>query len=128
MACRVQDKTISDVLELLAAEGFEEMADAMSISFNEAMRPDRSRHLGAGPWERVEARQGYANGYKPKQIQSRIGTLSEQEPHWREFLAGLKDRGLHGIEFFVSDAHEGLKAAQGWQPYSRTRLPVFGLS
>jgi len=39
-------------------------------------------------------------------------SLSEQEPHWREFLSGLKDRGLHGIEFFVSDAHEGLKAAR----------------
>jgi hypothetical protein len=38
----------------------------MSILFNEAMRLDRSRHLGAGPWERVEARQGYANGYKPE--------------------------------------------------------------
>ncbi len=47
MACRVQDKTISDVLELLVTEGFEGMADAMSILFNEAMRLDRSRPLGA---------------------------------------------------------------------------------
>lgn len=239
MACQVQDKTINDVLELLVAEGFEGMAEAMSIMLNEAMRLDRSRHLGAGPWERVEARQGYANGYKPKQVQSRIGSLSlqipqtrdtdfypaslergirseralklalaemyvqgvstrkvakiteelcgfeisstqvsratamldeqliawrerplesfpyvvldaryekvrhggrvidcavlialgvdttgkrqilgcsvslsEAEPHWRAFLSSLKDRGLHGIEFFVSDAHEGLKAAR----------------
>jgi transposase-like protein len=239
MACRVQDKTINDVLELLVAEGFEGMADAMSIMLNEAMRLDRSRHLGAGPWERSEVRQGYANGYKPKQVKSRIGnlslqvpqtrdtdfypaslergirseralklalaemyvqgvstrkvakiteelcgfeisssqvsratamldeqliawrerplgsfpyvildaryekvrhggrvidcavlialgvdpagkrqilgcsvSLSEAEPHWREFLSGLKDRGLHGIEYFVSDAHEGLKAAR----------------
>jgi putative transposase len=239
MTCRVQDKTISDVLELLIAEGFEGMADAMSILFNEAMRLDRNQHLGAGPWERVEARQGYANGYKPKQVQSRIGTLSlqvpqtrdtdfyptslergirseralklalaemyvqgvstrkvakiteelcgfeisstqvsratamldeqliawrerplesfpyvvldaryekvrhggrvidcavlialgvdtagkrqilgcsvslsEHETHWRAFLSSLKDRGLHGIEYFVSDAHEGLKAAR----------------
>ena len=50
MACRVQDKTINDVLELLIAEGFEGMADAMSTMLNEAMRLDRSRHLGAGPW------------------------------------------------------------------------------
>lgn len=32
--------------------------------------------IEVGPWERVEARQGYANGYKPKQVQSRIGSLS----------------------------------------------------
>ncbi len=49
MACRVQDKTINDVLELLVAEGFEGMADAMSIMLNEAMRLDRSWHSG-GAW------------------------------------------------------------------------------
>jgi putative transposase len=38
--------------------------------------------------------------------------LSEQEVHWREFLISLKDRGLYGIELFISDAHEGLKAAR----------------
>jgi len=38
--------------------------------------------------------------------------LSEQEVHWREFLTSLKDRGLHGTELFISDAHEGLKAAR----------------
>ncbi|MBW6479826.1 MAG: IS256 family transposase [Bacteroidales bacterium] len=38
--------------------------------------------------------------------------LSEQELHWRHFLSALKDRGLYGIKLFVSDAHEGLKAAR----------------
>ncbi len=96
MACQVQDKTISDVLELLVAEGFDGMADAMSILFNEAMRLDRSRHLGAGPWERVEARQGYANGYKPKQVQSRIGSLSLQIPQTRDtnFYPASLERGI----------------------------------
>ena len=26
--------------------------------------------------------------------------LSEQEVHWRGFLGGLKDRGLHELELF----------------------------
>ena len=39
-------------------------------------------------------------------------SLSEAEVHWRKFLASLKDRGLHGLELIVSDAHEGLKAAR----------------
>lgn len=39
-------------------------------------------------------------------------SLSEAEVHWRQFLASLKDRGLHGIELIVSDAHEGLQAAR----------------
>lgn len=39
-------------------------------------------------------------------------SLPEAEVHWRSFLAELKDRGLHGIQLIVSDAHEGLKAAR----------------
>ena len=39
-------------------------------------------------------------------------SLSEAEVHWRAFLSGLKDRGLHGLELVVSDSHEGLKAAR----------------
>ncbi len=37
--------------------------------------------------------------------------LSEAEVHWREFLISLKKRGLHGVEYVVSDDHEGLKKA-----------------
>ena len=38
--------------------------------------------------------------------------LSEQEVHWREFLQNLQERGLHGVELMISDAHAGLKAAK----------------
>ena len=33
----------------------------------------------------------------------------ESQTSWRDFLASLRDRGLHGVEFVVSDAHEGLR-------------------
>jgi transposase-like protein len=39
-------------------------------------------------------------------------SLSEAEVHWRDFLAGLQARGLHGIQLIVSDDHAGLKAAR----------------
>jgi putative transposase len=35
----------------------------------------------------------------------------ESRSSWRDFLAGLKGRGLFGVEFVVSDDHQGLKAA-----------------
>ena len=35
----------------------------------------------------------------------------ETEAFWREFLRGLRARGLSGVRLVVSDAHEGLKAA-----------------
>jgi transposase-like protein len=38
-------------------------------------------------------------------------SLSEAEVHWRAFLKSLLDRGLHGVRYIVSDAHDGLQAA-----------------
>jgi transposase-like protein len=35
----------------------------------------------------------------------------ESQSSWREFLIGLKQRGLTGVEFVVSDDHAGLKKA-----------------
>jgi len=42
-------------------------------------------------------------------------SLYPQETYeaWREFLSGLKDRGLSGVVLTISDAHEGLKKAIG---------------
>jgi putative transposase len=37
--------------------------------------------------------------------------LSEAEVHWREFLTGLKERGIGIPDLVTSDAHSGLKAA-----------------
>ena len=45
--------------------------------------------------------------------------LSEAEVHWRDFLENLTKRGMHGVEFVVSDDHAGLKAA---------RRAVFGVA
>lgn len=47
----------------------------------------------------------------------------ESATSWKDFLVTLKQRGLHGVEFVVSDDHAGLKRAIGeilpeaaWQP------------
>jgi len=37
--------------------------------------------------------------------------LSEAEPHWRDFLVSLKERGIGIPDSLTSDAHEGLRAA-----------------
>ena len=39
-------------------------------------------------------------------------SLTEAEVHWREFFKSLLQRGLHGMELIVSDAHAGLKEAR----------------
>ena len=35
----------------------------------------------------------------------------ESASSWKEFVRRLKERGLHGVEFVVSDDHEGLRKA-----------------
>ncbi|MGB7382315.1 MAG: IS256 family transposase, partial [Rhodococcus sp. (in: high G+C Gram-positive bacteria)] len=40
---------------------------------------------------------------------------SESFDFWREFLAGLRARGLSGVHLVISDAHAGLKAAVAQQ-------------
>jgi len=239
MTCPEENSTFHDVLKLLTADGFNGLGEAVRRLINEAMRLERQNHLGVGPYERSEDRQGYANGYKPKTVKTRVGELtfaipqvrdagfypssldkglrseralklalaemyvqgvstrrvaqiteqlcgfevsssqvsraaqeldavlekwrnrplgaypyvyldaryekvrnngavvssavlvaigvsetgtrqilgtsvaiSEQEAHWRDFLKQLQARGLHGVKLFVSDAHEGLKAAR----------------
>ncbi len=239
MTHQMDDTLLQAVCELLEEYGFDGLAEALTLVLNEAMKVERSRHLRAAPYEPTERRQGYANGYKPKTVHSRVGklalqvpqvrdgdfypsslekglrseralklalaemyvqgvstrkvaeiteqlcgfavtssevsraaraldeqlaswrqrpleayayvyldaryekvrhgglvvdvavllaagvnaeghrevlgcsvALSEQEVHWRDFLSNLKARGLHGMQLFVSDAHEGLKAAR----------------
>lgn len=239
MAQQVENRTIGEAVELLKENGFEGLAEAVTVLLNSAMASERSEYLRAAPYERSVERVGYANGFKDKTVKSRLGalslkvpqardggfypqslekglrseralllsiaemyvqgvstrrvkkiveelcgmevsstqvsraaaeldehleawrtrplgryryvvldaryekvrqggqvldaavliangvdaeghrdvlgcsvSLSEAEVHWRTFLSGLKDRGLHGIELVVSDAHEGLAAAR----------------
>lgn len=56
-----------------------------------------------------------AIGVTPEGGRSILGvsvSLSEAEVHWRELLASLQARGLHGVRYIVSDDHAGLGAAR----------------
>ena len=72
--------TIDAALKLLTDNGYEDMAGALEILLGEAMKIERSHYLGAGPYERAEGRLGYANGYKPKRVKSRLGELELSIP------------------------------------------------
>ena len=55
-----------------------------------------------------------AVGISPDGQRSILGvsvSLSEAEVHWREFLACLQARGLHGVRMITSDDHAGLTEA-----------------
>ena len=51
------------------------------------------------------------NGEGHRQVLAVEMANRESESSWRNFLVRLKERGLSGVEFVVSDAHEGLRKA-----------------
>jgi putative transposase len=88
----------------------------------------RTRPIGETPYLILDARYEHvrhggqvrscavlvAIGIDPQGKRSILGvsaSLSEAEAHWRDFLASLHARGLHGVKLVVSDAHAGLKPA-----------------
>jgi transposase-like protein len=54
------------------------------------MKLQRAEILGALPYQRTSERRGYANGYKPKTVSSRLGKLELSVPQAR------------GVEFYRS--------------------------
>jgi len=88
---------IHSAVEQIIAFGFEGLESAVTILINEAMRIERSKALGANPWQRSETRKGHANGYKAKTVDSRLGKLSLQVPQVRgdiRFYPSALEKGL----------------------------------
>lgn len=71
-----QDTTLARILEQLIADGPQEVAQIVTTLMNLAMRTEREQFLGAGHYERGAERRGYANGYKPKTVDTTAGTLT----------------------------------------------------
>ena len=84
MAQHDENRPIEGAVELLKTNGFDGLADAVTVLLNSAMVAERSEHLGAAPYERSAARAGYANGYKDKFLKTRLGTLALKVPQTRE--------------------------------------------
>ena len=90
-----QSSEVAAVVQLLANEGFEGMANAMQILLNEAMKLERAEYLNADPYQRTEDRRSYANGFKDKTVNSRLGKLELRVPQTRdsEFYPSALQRG-----------------------------------
>jgi transposase-like protein len=96
MAQHYENKTIDGAVELLKVNGFDGLAEAVTVLLNSAMVAERSEYLGAAPYERSTNRIGYANGYKEKTLKTRLGALPLQVPQTRdsEFYPHSLERGL----------------------------------
>jgi len=95
MAQHRENKTIDGAVELLKTNGFDGLAEAVTVLLNSAMVAERSEHVGAGLYERSSARSDYANGYKDKAMKTRLGILPLKVPQTRdsEFYPQSLERG-----------------------------------
>lgn len=100
---RSEPTAVERALEVLVESGFEGMPRALEILLNEAMKRERSAFLGAGPYERDPGRRGHSNGFKPKQVRSRVGSLALAIPQVR----GLSE-GAEG--FYPQSLERGLRS------------------
>ena len=98
MTHHTQNNALDQIGELLAEHGFDGMTQVLTLLLNEVMKLQRARALGAAPYERAEGRQGHANGFKPKTVQTRMGPITLAVPQAR------------GVEFYPSALEKGVRS------------------
>jgi transposase-like protein len=84
------DTMIARVMETLISNGMESMGEAFGILYNAAMEMERAQFLGAGRYERSESRIGQANGFKDKEMNSRVGKIPLRIPQVRDLPKGTE--------------------------------------
>jgi transposase-like protein len=92
-----QDFTLpAELLEQVQEQGLDVLPELIRIVINAAMQAERSEHLNAGPYQHSEERRGYANGFKPKTLRTRVGEITFAVPQVREggFYPEALEKGL----------------------------------
>jgi putative transposase len=98
-----KDTAVEALLEHLIEHGPSDIATVFGRAFELAMQIERERFLRAGPVERTAERQGYANGYKPKRIDTPAGTVTVQVP---------KTAGHDGEPFYPQSLERGRRSVR----------------
>jgi transposase-like protein len=73
-----------EYLELITENGLEGLSEMVRLMVNQAMKYERENFLNARAYERSEERTGYANGYKPKTVSTKVGKVTFSIPQVRE--------------------------------------------
>ena len=86
----------AEIMEQVQAQGLDVLPELIRIVIDAAMQAERSEHLQAAPYQHTPERQGYANGYKPKMMRTRVGDITFAVPQVREggFYPQALEKGL----------------------------------
>ena len=88
---------LSDSLvDRIADQGLNALPERIRIIINSAMQAERQQYLNAAPYERTDERRGYANGFKPKTVTTRLGKIAFAVPQVRDgsFYPQALEKGL----------------------------------
>ena len=77
------DGLMTKIFEAISADHPEAMRSLLEGILNSLMRMEREKAIQAKPYERNPDRQGYANGFKPRIFNTRMGALDVQIPQVR---------------------------------------------
>jgi transposase-like protein len=92
-----QDFTVpAELMEQVAEQGLDILPELIRIVINAAMQAERTEHLQAEPYQHTSERRGYANGFKPKTMRTRVGEITFAVPQVREggFYPEALEKGL----------------------------------
>ncbi len=99
---RTDPELLNTILQLLTDQGATGgLAEGLRLLVNEAMRQERSQALQAQPYQRTQTRQGHANGFKPKTLNTRLGPIQFRVPQVRG-----------GLDFYPSALEKGVRSEQ----------------
>ena len=84
------------VTDLLAKNGWGAIPELIRMLVNQSMQEERAHYLHADEYQRTQDRTGYANGYKPKTVKTRVGEITFSVPQVREsgFYPSALEKGL----------------------------------
>jgi len=96
MTYKIDSTLTTELLEQISEEGLDFLPELIGILVNAAMQAERQKHLGAELYERSPQRRGYANGYKPKTVKTRVGEVTFDVPQVRDgsFYPAALEKGL----------------------------------
>jgi putative transposase len=77
---KVDEEMVQGIL--LDDPGF--LKEIVERVLQELLEAEMTEHIGAAPYERAENRRGHRNGYKPRALRTRVGTLNLSVPQDRE--------------------------------------------
>lgn len=96
MTYQEDDTANEKIYELILKDGIDGLVPAIQLLLNEAMKLERNKYLGGKPYERLDDRTDYANGFKNKTLALKSGIVDLNIPQVRQggFYPSILEKGI----------------------------------